>query len=99
MDTVDFALGRSSAMKRGRSARRNKKCIELIQRVIASAKVPITVVLVLLAYIDRCKPHLRVAFDAYVHERIFLGALIVAAKVRFTSAFASITLSHVLLST
>ena len=36
-------------MKRGRSARRDKKCIELIQRVIARAKVPITVVLVLLA--------------------------------------------------
>ncbi|KAL1714905.1 hypothetical protein EV715DRAFT_266294 [Schizophyllum commune] len=83
VDTVDFALGRSSAMKRGRSARRDQKRIaftELIQRVIARAEVPITVVLVLLAYIDRCKPHLRVASDAYVHERIFLGALIVAAK-------------------
>ena len=89
VDTVDFALGRSSAMKRGRSARRDQKRIaftELIQRVIARAEVPTTVVLVLLAYIDRCKPHLRVASDAYVHERIFLGALIVAAKVRFTSA-------------
>ncbi|KAL1740586.1 hypothetical protein HDZ31DRAFT_67800 [Schizophyllum fasciatum] len=83
VDTVDFALGRSSALKRGRSSRRDQKRVaftDLIARVIARAEVPITVVLVLLAYIDKCKPHLRVASDAYVHERIFLGALIVAAK-------------------
>ncbi|TRM64633.1 hypothetical protein BD626DRAFT_255789 [Schizophyllum amplum] len=83
VDTVDYALGRPNMSTRGRSSRgdpKRAKFTELVAQVIARSEVPITVVLVLLAYIDRCKPHLRVASDAYVHERIFLGALIVAAK-------------------
>ena len=41
------------------------------------------VLLVALVYIERSKPHLTIATEDWARERVFLGALILAAKVRF----------------
>ena len=35
-----------------------------------------------LVYVDRARPFLQVAVEQWAHERVFLGALIVASKVR-----------------
>ena len=39
-------------------------------------------VLATLVYIDRSKPHLHIGLEQWALERVFLGALIVASKVR-----------------
>ena len=46
------------------------------------AEVKVPVLLVALVYIDRAKPHLQIALEQWACERVFLGALIVANKVR-----------------
>ena len=39
-------------------------------------------ILTTLAYLDRARPHLHIALEEWANERVFLGALIVASKVR-----------------
>ncbi|KAJ7268085.1 hypothetical protein B0H12DRAFT_93405 [Mycena haematopus] len=48
--------------------------------VLARAEVTPPTVLVSLVYIARARPHLSIALEEWALERVFLGALIVAAK-------------------
>jgi hypothetical protein len=48
--------------------------------VLANSDVPIATVLVALAYVRRALPHLHIALEAWACERVFLGALVCAAK-------------------
>ncbi|KAI6036398.1 hypothetical protein BKA83DRAFT_4162287 [Pisolithus microcarpus] len=68
-DTVNYAMGRPSSSKRGRS-------IALLTR----AEVSIPTLLVTLVYINRAKPHLQIALEEWACERVFLGALVTANK-------------------
>ncbi|KAI0309182.1 hypothetical protein OF83DRAFT_1179929 [Amylostereum chailletii] len=83
VETVDFALGRPSHSKRGRSLSRHSEgssFATVVQNVVARAEVEMPVVLATLAYLDRAKPHLHIALEEWANERVFLGALIVASK-------------------
>ena len=52
--------------------------------VLTKAEVRVPVLLVALVYIDRAKPHLQIALEQWACERVFLGALILANKVRLS---------------
>ncbi|KAJ7731123.1 hypothetical protein DFH07DRAFT_906161 [Mycena maculata] len=78
-ETVDHALGRASpsySPARGRL----QKFTNFATTIIDRAEVPPATVLVTLVYIARARPHLTIALEEYAFERVFLGALIAAAK-------------------
>ena len=84
-ETVDYALGRPSSSTRGLSLSRNSehsKFLKFVTDVIQKAEVKVPAILVTLVYIDRAKPHLQIALEQWACERVFLGALILANKVR-----------------
>ena len=85
-ETVDYSMGKiTPSASRGRTLTR---CPEhagfsrFVLRVIALAKVTTSTLLVTVVYIERAKPRLRIASEKGAFERVFLGALIVASKVR-----------------
>lgn len=49
--------------------------------MITRSEVTVGVLLVALVYIERAKPHLTIETMDWAHERVFLGALILASKV------------------
>ncbi|KAJ3788263.1 hypothetical protein GGU10DRAFT_307365 [Lentinula aff. detonsa] len=81
-DTVDFAMGRPSLPLSRRSSRRGAlgKFTTFVTNVLTRAEATMPVILSSLAYIDRAKPHLHIALEEWALERVFLGALILAAK-------------------
>jgi hypothetical protein len=87
-DTVDFAMGRTpSSSQRTRTAAhvhntRLSAFTTFAASIIARAEVSTPVLLATLVYIDRAKPHLHIALEEWALERVFLGALMVASKVR-----------------
>lgn len=84
VETVDYAMGRPST-SRGRSAARQNNhanFVHFVTNVLTKAEVKVPIVLVALAYMDRAKPHLQIALEQWACERVFLGALILANKVR-----------------
>ncbi|EMD38255.1 hypothetical protein CERSUDRAFT_113418 [Gelatoporia subvermispora B] len=83
VETVDYAMGRPSSSRRGRSPSRNTehaKFTAFVTDVIQKAEVKLASLLVTLVYIDRAKPHIQIALEQWACERVFLGALIVANK-------------------
>ncbi|CAL1705777.1 unnamed protein product [Somion occarium] len=82
VDTVHYAMGRPSS-SRGRSHTRlneHVKFTQFVTDVLRKAEVKVPVILVMLVYIDRAKPHLQIALEQWAYERVFLGALILANK-------------------
>ncbi|OJT03532.1 PHO85 cyclin-2 [Trametes pubescens] len=82
-ETVDYALGRPSSSTRGRSMSRHSeqtKFTKFVTDVISKAEVKVPALLVTLVYINRAKPHIQIALEQWAHERVFLGALILANK-------------------
>ena len=61
---------------------------QFVKNVLHRAEVRTPEVLVALVYIDRAKPYLEIPIEEWARERVFLGALIVASKVTFTSSLA-----------
>jgi len=57
----------------------------MVNNVLTRAEVELPVVLATLVYLNRAKPHLHIALEEWANERVFLGALIVASKVSFSS--------------
>jgi hypothetical protein len=85
VDTVDYAMGRPSTSTRGRNASRSPRHIEFtkfVTNVLTRAEVSVPVVLASLVYVDRAKPHLHIALEEWACERVFLGAVMLASKVR-----------------
>ncbi|TFY78388.1 hypothetical protein EWM64_g5624 [Hericium alpestre] len=83
VETVDYALGRPSHSRRGRSLHRHSEGSSFattVKNVLQRAEVEIPVVLATLVYLDRAKPHLHITLEEWANERVFLGALIVASK-------------------
>lgn len=100
IDTVHYAMGRPSS-SRGRSQSRlneNAKFTKFVTDVFQKAEVKLPVILLMLVYIDRAKPHLQIALEQWAFERVFLGALILANKVRCLLIHPFETLADSLLS-
>jgi len=84
VDTVDYAMGRPSSSKRGRSPMHrpeHAKFLTFVTNVITRAEITTPTILAALVYIDRARPHLHIALEEWALERVFLGAIIVASKV------------------
>ncbi|RDX49833.1 hypothetical protein OH76DRAFT_1381898 [Lentinus brumalis] len=82
-ETVDYALGRPSSSTRGRSLSRHSehsKFLKFVTDVLHRAEIKVPALLVTLVYIERAKPHIQIALEQWAHERVFLGALILANK-------------------
>jgi hypothetical protein len=71
----------SSPAPQSLSAARRADFARFVASVLSRADVSAAVVLATLVYVDRAKPHLHIALEEWVLERVFLGALIVASKV------------------
>ncbi|THU88719.1 hypothetical protein K435DRAFT_679265 [Dendrothele bispora CBS 962.96] len=84
-DTVDYAMGRPpvrghSHGRQASSRRELAKFTNFVNTVLTRANVSTPVVLTSLVYVDRAKPHLHIAVEEWVLERVFLGSLIIASK-------------------
>ena len=82
-ETVDHALGLPTT-SRGRSSPRtskNKEFTTFVERVLDTAEVSITDILVTLVYMRRARAHLSIETEEWAPHRVFLGALVLAHKV------------------
>ncbi|KAJ7481026.1 hypothetical protein B0H11DRAFT_1863347 [Mycena galericulata] len=82
-ETVDYAMGRTTSPTRGRSHTRSAyhaKFASFVSTVLSRAEVGPSTILVALVYMERARPHLSISLEQWALERVFLGALIVAAK-------------------
>ena len=82
-ETVNHALGFPTT-SRGRSSSRTSKDKEFttfVERVLDTAEVSITDVLVTLVYMRRARAHLSIETEEWALHRVFLGALVLAHKV------------------
>jgi hypothetical protein len=52
-----------------------------VKNFIATARITTPVILVSLVYLRRAKPYLNIALKEWAMERVFLGTVIIAAKV------------------
>jgi hypothetical protein len=57
---------------------------DFVANMLERAEVTTPTLLVSLVYVQRAKPHLHIGLEQWALERVFLGALIVASKVRAT---------------
>jgi hypothetical protein len=78
-DAIAFAHGSSSRSRLSRS-HKHDSFKEFVSNVVSRSEVPIGVLLVALVYINRSQPHLSIETEEWARERVFLGALILAAK-------------------
>ncbi|KAJ7614391.1 hypothetical protein FB45DRAFT_1064666 [Roridomyces roridus] len=60
--------------------RRSKRFTSFVSTVLSRAEIPLATVLVALHYVTRARPQLTIAVSKYALERVFLGALVCAAK-------------------
>ena len=99
IDVVDFALGRPSSSARAHQpapvSPESRRAVyaeftAFARTVIERAGVQLPVLLGTLVYLDRARPHLQLSLEEWACERVFLGAIILANKVRLTSVFSDI---------
>ncbi|KAL1672603.1 hypothetical protein EV122DRAFT_224355 [Schizophyllum commune] len=82
-DTVDYAMHRPTSSSRTHVYRRRASLAPFttfVTNVLTRAETTMPVILATLVYVDRARPFLQVAVEQWAHERVFLGALIVASK-------------------
>jgi hypothetical protein len=85
---VDHSFNSQAGFIRGQPLRRrNQSFMNFVSRVLANANTPISTVLITLVYIQRSKPYILIALEDWACERVFLGALVVAAKYSNDAAF------------
>jgi len=84
VEAVDFALGRvsSSNSSNPKDACRYAEFAEFVSNVLSRSEMRTPAILVSLVYIHRAMPYLSIGTEQWACERVFLGALILAAKVR-----------------
>ena len=85
MEAVDFALGRASsfATPNPKDSYHHAEFTEFVSNVLSRSEMKTPVILASLVYIHRAMPYLSIGTEQWACERVFLGALILAAKVRF----------------
>jgi hypothetical protein len=79
VEAVDFALDRVSSSSTP-NVHRHAKFTEFVSQVLSRSDVKASVILGSLVYIHRAKPYLSIGTEQWACERVFLGALILAAK-------------------
>lgn len=80
----------SSTTIRGRTMSRHSeqsKFLKFASDVLHKSEVKVPALLVTLVYIERAKPHIQIALEQWANERVFLGALILANKVRCACSY------------
>ena len=83
INAVNTALGyQSTAWNRASSGSRRVPFNRFVSDVIRRATVKMPVLLTTLVYVTRAKSHLHIETEDWACERVFLGALMVASKVR-----------------
>jgi len=85
VEAVDFALGRVSsfATPNPKDVYRHAEFTEFVSNVLSRSEMKTPVIFASLVYIHRAMPYLSIGTEQWACERVFLGALILAAKVRF----------------
>lgn len=81
MEAVEFALGQVSSTSNPKDVYRHAEFVEFVSNVLSRSEVKAPIILVSLVYIHRAMPHLSIGTAQWACERVFLGALILAAKV------------------
>lgn len=81
-EAVDFALGRVSSFNTSnpKHVNRHAEFAEFVSNVLSRSQVRVPIILVSLVYIHRAMPYLSIGMEQWACERVFLGALISAAK-------------------
>lgn len=86
VDAIIHALEHSSTASRNISARKGEIRFDpfliFASNVVHRSEVKIPAILVSMVYIKRAKEHLFIQSPEWACERVFLGALILANKVR-----------------
>ena len=85
IDVVNHGLGHRSTSQRGRLPDRNNSNFKFrgfVHSVICRAQCTVATLLVAAIYIARAKPYITIAKPEWALERVFLGALVCATKVR-----------------
>jgi hypothetical protein len=92
VEAVDFALGSvsSSSTSNPKDVYRHAEFTEFVSNVLSRSEVKVPVILVSLVYIHRAKPYLSIGTAQWACERVFLGALILAAKYTSDSALRNV---------
>jgi len=84
-DAITYAIEHSSTARRDGPARKEIRFdpfLAFASNVVHRSEVKIPAILVSLVYIKRAKEHLFIQSPEWACERVFLGALILANKVR-----------------
>jgi hypothetical protein len=79
----------STSVRNSSQASKRRPCktaafAQFVTNVIRRSQTKLPAVLVALVYIKRTKPYLSIDLEQWAYERMFLGALIVASKVRLS---------------
>lgn len=96
VEAVDFALGRvsSSSTSNPKAVCRYSEFAEFVSSVLSQSGVDTPVILASLVYIHRAMPYLSIGTEQWACERVFLGALILAAKVHRNPRTRSLFVSY-----
>ena len=83
VEAVDFALGRVSSFgtSSSKGVCRHAEFTEFVSNVLSRSEVKTPVILASLVYVHRAMPYLSIGTEQWACERVFLGALVLAAKV------------------
>ncbi|KAF9789773.1 hypothetical protein BJ322DRAFT_975719, partial [Thelephora terrestris] len=96
VETVDYSLGLLTTSE-GRSSTRTHKekdFSKFVQRILQTAEVSNTDILVTLIYLRRARAHLSVDTEEWALHRVFLGALLLAHKYTNDSTLRNISWSY-----
>lgn len=96
VETVDYALDLPTTSKGRPSVRANedKGFTKFVGRVLETAEVSVTDILVTLVYLRRARAHLSVDTEEWALHRVFLGALLLAHKYTNDSTLRNISWSY-----
>lgn len=82
IETVDFVRGESlGVILPFRPLDARVEFAKFVSKILWSVGATMQVVVVALVYLDRARPFLCLSVEEWALERVFLGALITAAKV------------------
>lgn len=81
-DMVNYALIPHSSLPKGQYRLERSAFLRFVTRIVASARVKVPALLVTVLYISRAKLHAIIPRRKWANERVFMGALVLAHKVR-----------------
>ncbi|KAJ7153727.1 hypothetical protein C8R46DRAFT_912121 [Mycena filopes] len=79
-EAIDYAMGRTRPSESEPAVQIRANFTDFVALVISRAEVMFPTILTALVYVVCARPHLVIAREDFALERVFLGALILAAK-------------------